>query len=394
MKKAIVIFMVIAAFLVFHQGKAQAVIGAVDDVPAQDIIFPFICEHDPATGVAVNPLDVLMVVAEVQGLEGVPSAASAQLEVFDWDESNLRYDDSLNWTGRDVWTDTACSIVIASGVNSNDTKSLLKDLDGDKVNDYYMGYLTLTNDRARNQFIGWWYLADLANGFVAGANAIQSENGHHPETLGENYLNRTETIFDPGDNDGNATSPVDPFNVGDDLPTDYADYFNFGPIALFADAMFPRYFLLNDNANTWTWWIMLSGANSNDYACDVCDEEEECVSKNAHTEEFNVIDVWDILPDIHDGFPKGGFAICGISGLVDFGGRTITSDYDSGGFSTDVAVIDVYYSIFGWDYERADVQNLAGNWSIVRPIHMDRRFIGAGLPYPVFQLDEIQLNFP
>ena len=169
-----------------------------------------------------------------------------------------------------------------------------------------------TDEEDTNTLVGWVYITDVANGFVTGFNAISQEGGTGPEL--------EEFCFD-GSCDG--------------------EY-----IGVTASNVYPRYYIMNSDDDTATWWMFLLGRN--EYAieytlgavpennihrtlgCYFCDENELCRSNGVPIPyEFNVIDVATRIPGsvwpsswpISDPNGKRGFAYCTIDEVGSFSGQ-------------------------------------------------------------------------
>jgi hypothetical protein len=364
MKRTPVMIMLAVAILVCSPISVSAVMGALDDVPSQDVVMPFICEIG-------GGLDTLWAVAETRNTK-----ASGSLRVYGWESSNNIYGKSVSWTAMDVVSNNACNLV--SRMSTSASNRLKKDIDGDQIDDYYIGYVIYKNNKQVDQFVGWWYLSDLAKGFIAGATAYQAEQGVDPESLGENANN--SAVFDPQD-------LTNTYTVGDNLFDDasvWREYIDNGPSAITARSMFPRYFIFNDDPESWTWWIMLSGNESNGFRCSICNEEEDCLSSGFSTEEFGVFDVTRILPAaLHANFPKAGYARCTFDNSESYVERV--DDNRDG--RLDSIVITRRNSIMGWAYQRASRESLEGSWSVLQNIHMDR-LTHFGLPQPAEEVTD------
>ena len=103
MKKGLAAF-IAAFFLLGVSGKAQAVIGVPDDVPASTILFPFFKVEPNRT--ANNQLDTLVVVTNT-------AASSAIVHFTIWSyRSQHVYDFSVPLTGHDVFTCSLYDLIV------------------------------------------------------------------------------------------------------------------------------------------------------------------------------------------------------------------------------------------------------------------------------------------
>lgn len=233
---------------------------------------------------------------------------TADLVVFDR-SSNVIYDDVVDLTEFDVLPMDCQSLVAGM---SNAQRTALEVTIGGKT--YYAGYLGIFNldYPDYDQLISWAYLVDLPKGFASGFNGLSFE-GYATGQLCE-Y-----------DSDAGA------------------------PVCSYAILFYPRYLLLNDKPDTFNWWIFLYGDNEINRVLTgyICNEEEDCISLSIPvSKELNVVNVSDVLPAaLHTGYPKAGFGW-----LIN-----AEADYDNGAF--------------GWSYQRAQGNSVAGTWDVIHPIH-------------------------
>lgn len=320
-------FLVLAAMLsviLFGFGTSHAVIGVADDVPGTDTVIPFICEDG-------GTLNTLWSVGDVSGAPNtvLPSfrfAIVADLLAFTR-RSVEEYDEVVEWTvnNPDVLVDDCQSLIsrMAPAQQALFKHSVITKTGVSKT--FYIGYLVyFAPDVDDDRFIPWVYLVDLPKGFAAGFNGYAAEQ--QVVLAG---------LLEDGD-----------------------------PIA--AAALFPRYLVLNNNAETWNWWIILKGANGTSVAAPadshrlsgiICNEEEVCSSLNIPLpDELNVISVEQHVPNaLHGGvYPKAGF------------GLFVTQDAGAAASFSD-------FTTLGWSYQRAQGSTVAGTWSVVHPMH---RFYG------------------
>lgn len=347
--------------LLFGIGTAHAVLGVADDVPANALTLPIICGKD-----ATNGLNTVFAVAETT----CPDPFSdPQISVTDGLAAVLGHFSVRNSCSDEVWTFD--HYWTCHDIESFNCKSIVADMPAtaktkmeitinSKV--YYAGYLIL--DEISNGgglvnpdlFIGWVYLEDLGLGFASGFNAVGLE-------------------VNPG--------------------TRLEENAGAGPIT--AHMLFPRYLLLNNQPETYNWWIILAGRNqmgtvtcgatnqitygpgcstlslSRSLSGVICNEEEDCPDLDfGIPRELNIINVADEIPaTIHAGYPKGGFGIFTIVESGNLGTASISITGTRAVNSICVVDGDQYYSIFGWSYQREQSgnQNPGLSWDVIHPVH-------------------------
>ena len=314
--------------LLFLQGTAAAVLSVLDDVPAQDLVFPFICAKDDPSG-----MNTYWAIAETAGnIVAFPGLAGVQ-NVFVRDRDGvLVMDYSSTFTPLDVVTGNCQTLI--QGMSPSMKLQLELIISGES---YYAGYITTQEEVAfgSNHYVGWVYLIDSASSFktgkvgpVAGFKPFQAEGGVNDNNLGEDagiYPIRAKTVF-------------------------------------------PRYFILN--ANSRNWWIVLTAKqpntlttiNSLKLAGLICDEEEHCVSQSIpinHRLEF--IDVSAFLPALPSPlvYPKAGFAKLDV---------LLTTTI----LTSPPIVTTPDYSFFMWSYQRecylAKGKTCPLSWTAMHPV--------------------------
>jgi hypothetical protein len=338
-------------------GTAHAVLGVNDDVPQQDLAIPLICEK-------AGNLDTLFAIADKDEAAchyaDTNVVTRAAVSLFDY-QSRFLQDTVYEWTKHDVVSDT-CSRLVAEVAGAPAAAEVV--LNGKT---YYVIYAIVqqlspgdvpfqTGDVCAadptNRFIAWEYLVDLTKGFASGFNAPGAENG-----IGVEF------------NEAGGAAPI--------------------AVAAFL----PRYFFLNDKAETWNWWIYFFGRNElaiensilfvnvhRNLSGIICDEQENCFSLTIPIPyELNVINVLPkVTPTIKilNGFPGnpaglGGFAILDI---VESGQQTFPQIQISiVGTFTDSFLLDPfdYYSGHAWSYQREQSNDgLPGlSWDVIHPQH-------------------------
>lgn len=365
MKKLILAVML--SVLLCGFGTAYAVLGVEDAVPGQDVVFPVICQVG-------GGLDTLWAIAEKD--DGGHFAdnnfvTTAHLILFDRTSIPV-YDEFVNWTKRDIWTDLCSGVV--SRVQDDLKPELIVTIGGKQ---YYVGYIAYfqTDDGTvgepdivpgvipavavlSDRFIPWVYLVDLNKGFASGFNGVTAEYG-----LGE-FLGEAQ----------------------DQAPVTAVDFF-------------PRYFFMNNGPETWNWWIFLAGRNElailnpTSYGTIhrfltgvVCDEQENCPSLNiAIPYELNIVNVLGIIPNslkTTNNFPAnslGGFALLTVqeTGTI-FGIPPIPVTIIGTVNSPFVfSPVNPLYSMYGWSYQReGSLAGAALSWDVIHVVH--RTYIDLG----------------
>lgn len=370
------LFAVVAMFSIFllGVGAAYAVTGVEDAVPGQDIVIPIICEgyqpNDASGAPTGNPvfgsLNNVWAIAEVGDhdcgmsdsvcvpvdMAGNPKITEPGVTVADvlvYDRlSRERLDQTACWSLHDVISNQCTDLILAMDQEARDSMEVV--IGGVT---YFVGYVEYLQSDAcdtdpDNTLVGWVYITDVAKGFVSGFNAISMENGTGPEL---------EELCADGSCDGEF-------------------------IGVTASNVYPRYYIMNSDPDTATWWMFLLGRN--EYAieyslglvpennihrqlgCYFCDENEVCKSNGVPIPyEMNVINVapripgsvWPSTWPISDPAGKRGFAYCTIDEIGSFSGQgsntiisgTVSFDGVDGTANTDAET----YSLFGWSYQKA-----------------------------------------
>jgi hypothetical protein len=159
----------VVALVAFMAGPSSALVGMPDDVPGTDVILPFFLVSMPNTGKGDNTLVVL---TEVSGTGG-------EIHWTVWDKTSVHIiNDDIPYTKWDVVPISVYAIL--ADLPDEVAKKLEVDVDGDGVNDHWMGYMTFDNSvRAADNFIAHMYQVDLANGQTAGTTIPARE--HAPQ---------------------------------------------------------------------------------------------------------------------------------------------------------------------------------------------------------------------
>jgi len=336
----------------FSAGTAFAVFGVNDAVPGQDVVFPIICEghaNPPTSPATFGTLDTLWAIAEKNGGSHFPDSdfvVCADVFVYD-SRSILRFDTEYCWTAFDVVTDSCAHIL---SIMSPNAQELMEVESNGKT--FFAGYVIVQQSEAQesitNRFVPWVYLTDLQKGFASGMNGISAENGTSTNDLGE--VN--------------------------------------GAVAVAAESIYPRVFILNDKAETWNWWILLLGRNAYTQLglpsfnrvldCQVCNEEEDCESEVIPIpNELNIINVREhltstVIPTCfgQSGCPIAGFGRCTIreaGETILFGQIQIQGTANFG--PIDITAPSPFYSLYGWSYQRAAESTATLSWDVIHEIH-------------------------
>ena len=285
MKKIITIFSFLVA-LTFMAGPSHALVGMPDDVPGTDVLLPFFLV-DMAGYDANKGLDTLIVITDVSGV-GTSGKTAGYLDFIIYDKkSKHRGDGTKTYTPNDV---VAFSVrdMLKDYVGANDMTNLKYDLNGDTVNDTYVGYIYWANrtraDGTVDNLIAQVYLVDLANGRAAGTNAparewaddldgydVMQNNGGDVEVFTgdalamSDYRERQDGILVPATNNLTLT---------------------------------PRWFLKDADATNYLLiWTTKTPVSTHEVITYLYDEDENPISTNIKLPyELNIIDVRKELP--------------------------------------------------------------------------------------------------
>jgi len=420
-KRSLLMIVAMLSALLLGMGTAYAVTAVDDAVPGQDVIIPIICEGFQPDDQGGNPvgdpvflsLNTIWAIAETSGdscvldasvcvpkdmngipKDNVPGVAVADVVVYDR-LSIPRLDVGECWSKHDVISNQCTDMITAMTAIDRDHMEIT-------INNvpYFVGYVIYNQtsgcNRAypgtcasgdigcvtgqprppagsafvKNRFVPWIYLNDVVKGFASGFNGVSAENG--------TSAGLTEHCTD------GSCQGLD--------------------IGVTAATVFPRYYILNGDPDTYTMWIILLGRNEykQEYlngniaennlqrvlSCYFCDENEVCKSNGVPIPyELNVLNVAGYIPGsvwptswpITDPSGKRGFAYCDVyehgsftsPGLPGF--TTGTSFTINGTVSFDGIDSDAYadsYSLFAWSYQRAfPVAPLNTKLAVVHPIH-------------------------
>ncbi len=297
MKKVLVIALLIAGSLVFFHGNALAVLGAADNVPGHDVVFPIICEKN-------GSLNTTWAIANVFSSGGT---ANATVRVYSATSSFLDSSNTMSWTPFDVESGD-CQTLVAT-LSAADRTALEKTINSVV---YYVGYVFIENNVSKydERFISWVYVLDLVKGFASGFKGFQAEGWAGTSTLSE-------------------YSPSDVKN------------------AIKGDRLWGRFILMNNNADTFNWLMLLLGDSNATAQLYYRDENENTVvTGNIALQEMNVLNVEDNMPGgLFSGYPKYGYIL-------------ITIDEGDSSYDT----------VLGWMYQRYKATTIEGSWDAIHEI--------------------------
>lgn len=294
MKKLLIAFAVLVA-LAIGAAPANALMGMPDDMPGDAVLQPFFLVSMPGMG----NTNTLMIMTDVAG--GWPASAS---NVLHYDvltkESETVYNDWLSGTNWDVVSTDALSIVNLMAPTQR--AKLAEDLDGDGVDDHYVGYIEFNFNASvfANNIIAQTMLVDLAAGMASGANVPAKEfNLNVPPTM--HNLNPTGT-FGTELFSANALATAENLQIGQGQFGVQASWF----------ALLPRYYIVDANGKTLLFiWKSVNGLGPGLTEAHVwfLNADEKYVSSNIPLPyELNIIDVEQYLPaSLHSGYPKEGW---------------------------------------------------------------------------------------
>ncbi len=340
MKKFLVLALMLGVLL-FGYSTSQAVFGVADDVPAKDLVIPFVCQVG-------GGLDTLWAIGETSpDILAKTSIGNFFVQVYNKDSERV-IDFNQPITTSDVVPDSCSSLVSKmSTANKNALRTTIE-TNGVAV-DYYVGYITyvwpVVDD---NRFVAWVYLTDLSKGFASGFNAYGAEGFGIDGRFNEDQLT---------------------------------------PVTVWG--FHPRYYIHNSDADTWTWWMVLAGRNQyglmdspipgasfiRELTGFICNEDEDCFSISIPIpDEMNIIDVSHNLPAaLHTTFPKGGL---GWFVVYEYGyvANPSTPEIEMIGTIDPVWLVQTegltgYYSMFGWAYQRAFAPGASLSWDVIHPMH-------------------------
>jgi len=385
-KKSLLVVIAILSVLLAGIGTSYAVYGVPDDVPGQDLVWPFICTKTAGTPAAGMPASSIQTNWAIANLSSKETSAHCSL----WSKKSQHIIDfQYDWTGNGVVVDDCNSFLAAH------PSAKTSDLDSDGIadlflshaqiipgnaaagqGDYWAGYITCSGEGG-NIFMNNLYLVDPTLGFSSGFNGPSEEDG------------------------AGAGSPGISSAMGE----------NNGSISFTAHDLFLRYYVNNDDAsfqNTWDWWIVLASRNqytgiartsTRSLNGDIWDENEHFQSINIPIpNELNIINASSYFagaPMFEPVFcPHPGDPLCVVSfpkaGYIDVsptenGTTSVPGDtFAIVGTCNDPSgqvggVCQSFYSIFAWSYERAQASSVLADFDVIHPAFRTYCSGGGGL---------------
>jgi hypothetical protein len=194
MKKLFIALSVMAA-LIFSVAPSQALLGVPDDVPGNDVLMPFFIASMPGHG----NVNTLLVMVDFKG--GLPAKVmGAAQDAFHYtvftNRSATVYDDVIKGTPYDMISTDALTIV--AKMSAADRAKLEYDLDGDGVDDHYVGYIYFDNETANNSVGAQLLIVDLAAGMASSTNAPVKELEGTAEAFSANRLALSKNLENYG----------------------------------------------------------------------------------------------------------------------------------------------------------------------------------------------------
>lgn len=372
-KKSLLTVIVMLSVFLVGIGTAHAIFGVPDDVKGQDLVWPMICAKNIGSP---NTLNTNWAIADVVG--GTPDAAgfasTASCTLYSA-KSVALVDFEYDWTPLEVVVDDCQSLLVRH------PGATTLDLDADGTPD-----LQQTIDTV-NYWAGYISCTQVSSSFIS--------PGIHDVT--DRYMNNVYLVDPPL---GFASG----FN-GPSLETGGAAAMaeNASQVSMTAYSVYARYYLNNNNTNSWNWWIVLLSRNQYNTIARtstralngfICDENEHCQSLQIGIpKELNIISVKPYLPGAPfftplgcnvppdppsvgcpgtQTFPKAGFAglVVTESGTTSVPGNTFAIL----GTCNDPSAIaqgtcTSFYSLFGWSYERAEAGSILANFDVIHPMY-------------------------
>ena len=166
MKKLIAVAAILSVMFL-GAGTSHALLGVPDAVPGEDILIPFFIVSMTGTD------NCLITITDVNGFGAVDCL---HLRLYDVNSVEV-YNDEVTMTPFDVYVTDARDI-IENQMSPAGRIALEVDLDGDTVNDHWVGYMHFQNETvaSANYFIAHVYQVDLAAGMVAGYTGVSLED--------------------------------------------------------------------------------------------------------------------------------------------------------------------------------------------------------------------------
>lgn len=405
MKKLFVALSFIAA-LVFVSTPSMALVGTPDPVTATNILQPFFLVSFDGN------LDTVVTLTNTKS-QGAVGPARLFYHWTLWDkESNHRANGDLKFTTWDV-----VSISIRNDflplVSDAGLKELEVDLNGDGVNDHWMGYITydsmswdITNPSTIDPLMGHMYLLNLQKGLASGVvlpgrelaqRGAEIDDVLHGDGwwmtqnsfLGDEWLPPIGTLPFPTFTDfeaftafAYATSKArengfDPHTVGQGIIFPIPEYFRLVPRFFLLNASAETYFMIWTSGN-WGRWEQNGQFEPDLYekVVNICNEDEVCYSGQINIPyELNFIDVRTILPSSWTS-PIGGW--------VDIAWYFDTKQSPIAGYDYPwyYSAVPLAAEWLGYSYQYASSSNASLNWGALFDVHRDVGTFVEGLPLP------------
>jgi hypothetical protein len=410
MKKLFVALAFIAA-VSFMATPSMALVGSPDPVVATNILQPFFLVSFDGN------LDTLVALTNTKSQGPV----GTKRLFYHWTlldkESNHRANGDLGFSTWDVISLSVRNDLLPL-VSDDGLKALEVDLDGNGVNDHWMGYLTYdslsldpTKPSTIDPLMGQMYLLNLQAGLASGVILPGREYAPRPVTfdqwihggpgwwsvqnsyLGDEWLPPIGTLPFPNFTDyevftafAYATSKARENGYDPHQPDA-----NGNPTVLFPIPEYirlvPRFFLLNESAETffflwtsgnWGRWEQNGQFEPDKYekVVNVCNEDEVCYSGQINIPyELNFIDVRRILPSAWTS-PIGGWV--DIAWYFD----TKQSPVSGWDYPWYYSAVPLAAEWLGYSYQYAQSPNGSLNWGALFDVHRDVGTFVEGLPLP------------
>jgi hypothetical protein len=279
-------------------GTSQALMGVPDAVPGRDVLVPFFIVSMDGFG---NE-NALIILTEVGGLDAV-TADDTDVHLTVWNRDSVHvHNEAIEYTAKDVWFTDGLTLINKMSPQARATCEV--DLDGNEVNDHYIGYVYFDNPRKANNLIAHAYQVDVGEGIVAGylPSTLETfQEGHNPMVQGYYSIDNILQDFNLED--------VEAFNAN---ALWAAKCFELGlePVGSATNLMlYPRFYLHDEFAtNFLVVWTDEEAEDTVDgnpeiplpgsVTINFYNEEEKVQSAPVIIDhELNIIDITDIVPD-------------------------------------------------------------------------------------------------
>ena len=167
MKKFIAVAAILSVMFL-GAGTSQALMGVPDAVPGEDILIPFFM-------VSMTGSDNSLIT--ITDVNGVGAANCLHLRLYDVNSAE-QYNEWIDMTAFDVYVTDALTLI--NNMSPLGRAALEVDLDGDTVNDHWVGYIHFESALVANDFIAHVYQVSVADGMVAGYTGVSMERAVLP----------------------------------------------------------------------------------------------------------------------------------------------------------------------------------------------------------------------